>query len=72
MIPNSLGITLADQHFTANDSRFYDDNYDGSSPATALATLTNSFAHLIDPFDPDNSSALGLYDVCTLKDPILK
>ena len=50
-------------------SRFYDDNYDKTSPATALDTLTNSFADLIDPLDPDNSPALSPYDICTPSDP---
>jgi hypothetical protein len=45
-------------------TRFYDDNYDDTSSATALATLTNSFAGVIDPFDPDNSPSLMLTDVC--------
>jgi hypothetical protein len=31
---------------------FIDDNYDGSTRATAKATLMNSFAALIDPYDP--------------------
>jgi hypothetical protein len=34
---------------------FIDDNYDAASSATALATLTNSFANLIDPLDPSAS-----------------
>ncbi|MCC7084283.1 MAG: hypothetical protein IT427_04670, partial [Pirellulales bacterium] len=34
------------------DSPFIDDNYDGSTSATALATLTNSFANLINPLNP--------------------
>ena len=45
-------------------SLFYDDNFDPTSDATALATLTNSFAHLIDPLDPDNSPGLNLYEPC--------
>ena len=45
-------------------SFYYDDNYDGADDATALATLTNSFATLIDPFDPDNSPALMQYEPC--------
>lgn len=49
-------------------SRFYDDNYDDTNQATVRETLNNSFAHLIDPFDPDNSPALGLYDVCYPED----
>ena len=31
---------------------FIDDNYDGSTSATALATLTNSWALLVNPFNP--------------------
>ena len=46
-------------------SLFYDDNFDNSTHKTARETLTNSFAELIDPFDPDNSSGLGLFDACT-------
>jgi hypothetical protein len=46
-------------------SGFYDDNFDGSSGTTALATLTNSFADRIDPLDPNNSPELEVYDVCT-------
>ncbi len=48
------------------NSSFLDDDFDGSSSATALATLTNSFALLIDPFDPDATLLLrfasDLYD----------
>jgi hypothetical protein len=51
------------------NTRFYDDNYDDTSSATALATLTNSFAGVIDPFDPDNSPGLMLYDVCQGTNP---
>lgn len=43
-------------------SPFLDDDYDGTSSATALATLTNSFALEIDPFDPDNSPLVKIYD----------
>jgi hypothetical protein len=63
-IPFLLAITHADEPHGDRRSRFYDDNYDDSSSATALATLANSFAHLIDPFDPDNSPGPMLYDVC--------
>jgi hypothetical protein len=52
--------------FSGFNSSFLDDDYDGSSSATALATLTNSFALLIDPFDPDATPLLrvagDLYD----------
>ena len=44
------------------NSKFFDDDYDGSSSASALATLTNSFALAIDPYDPDNSPLLRIAD----------
>lgn len=43
-------------------SAFLDDNYDGTSSATALATLTNSFALAIDPFDPDSTPLIRIPD----------
>jgi len=49
-------------------SAFYDDNYDGTSHATARTTLTNSFADLIDPLDPDNSPLIQV-DICTNQSP---
>lgn len=39
-------------------SPFFDDDYDGANSATALATLTNSFALEIDPLDPDSTPLL--------------
>lgn len=51
------------------NTRYYDDDYDDTSQATALATLTNSFVHAIDPLDPDASPGLSLFDVCTASDP---
>jgi hypothetical protein len=48
VFPDALGLY----------SSFLDDNYDGTDSASALATLTNSFAHLIDPFDPDSTPLL--------------
>lgn len=65
-IGHALGLGDVDVHpatFPINSS-FYDDNFDNTSDATALATLTNSFAHLIDPFDPDNSPVLMQYEPC--------
>jgi hypothetical protein len=50
-------------------TKFYDDNFDGTNTRTAIATLTNAFAHLIDPLDPDNSPALMLYSLCVPIDP---
>jgi hypothetical protein len=41
-------------------SPFLDDNYDGTNSATARATLNNSFALLIDPYDPDSSPLLKI------------
>ncbi|MFC1759388.1 PEP-CTERM sorting domain-containing protein [Planctomycetota bacterium] len=64
-IPFALGLAFADEADGDIISRFYDDNYDNTDSTTALATLTNSFADKIDPFDPDNSPALKLYDVCS-------
>lgn len=43
-------------------SAFLDDNYDGANSATALATLTNSFALTIDPFDPDSTPLIRIHD----------
>jgi hypothetical protein len=45
-------IGLGDTDTPGNLGRFIDDNYDGSTPATALATLTNSWAALVDPLNP--------------------
>ncbi len=45
VFPGPLGI----------NSAYFDDDYDGTNSATALATLTNSFALEIDPFDPDST-----------------
>jgi hypothetical protein len=52
LFPGPIGI----------NSLFLDDDYDGSSSATALATLTNSFALEIDPFDPDSTPLLRIDD----------
>ena len=63
MVPFTLGILPADGAPRDNSSEYYDDNYDNTSSETAHATLTNSFADLINPMDPDNSPGLSLYDV---------
>jgi hypothetical protein len=44
-------IGLGDLETDIN-AEFIDDNFDGTTSETALATLTNSWAPLIDPFDP--------------------
>ena len=49
---HAIGLTDADVFPGMVNSSFLDDDYDGTSSATALATLTNSFALEIDPFDP--------------------
>lgn len=45
---------------------FIDDNYDGSSDATALATLTNSWALLVNPLDPSASVGLTQFPAGTV------
>lgn len=59
-IGHALG--LGDVEFGINPGIFIDDNFDGSDRATALATLTNSWAGLVDPFNPA-ASPLSLFDV---------
>src|SRR5688572_24135421 len=52
-IGHALG--LGDIEGDINPGAFIDDNFDVTSSATALATLTNSWASLINPFDPASS-----------------
>jgi hypothetical protein len=63
-IGHAIGITDAEifPGPIGINSPFLDDDYDGTSSASALATLTNSFALLIDPYDPDNSPLLQVAD----------
>jgi len=42
---------------------FIDDNYDPSTSETALETLTNSWAQLVDPFNPAGSPGLSFFSV---------
>ncbi|TMA35948.1 MAG: PEP-CTERM sorting domain-containing protein [Deltaproteobacteria bacterium] len=58
---HALGLSDIDLD-AAPYGRFIDDNYDGTSADTARATLNNSFAALIDPYDPA-ASPLQLYYV---------
>lgn len=61
-IGHSLG--LADVDVTSGPAgTFIDDNYDGATAATALATLTNSWAATIDPLDPWATPGLSFYTV---------
>lgn len=56
-------IGFADVDATSGPTgTFIDDNYDGTSNATAAATLTNSFASLINPLNPA-ASPLNSYFV---------
>ncbi len=59
-IGHSLGF--GDVEFDLNPGNFIDDNFDGNSSAAALLTLTNSWAGLVNPFDP-SASPLFLFDV---------
>jgi len=61
-IGHAIGFDDADL-FSGPFGYFVDDNFDGSTSETALATLTNSFIHLIDPLDPGNSTGLQFYTV---------
>jgi hypothetical protein len=67
-IGHALG--LHDVETAATDAVFIDDNYDGSTSATALATLTNSWALRVDPYDPA-ASPLALFEVANA-DPGIK
>ena len=64
-----LGDVDVSNGFLGVYTEFYDDNFDNTNSSTARATLTNSFADLIDPIDPDNSPALMLYEPCDPFDP---
>jgi hypothetical protein len=58
-IGHSIGLGDVD---IGNFGRFIDDNYDGTNSATAQTTLTNSWAALVNPFNPA-ASPLALYGV---------
>ena len=57
---HAIGLGDVDVH--GENGRFIDDNYDPTSSATALATLTNSWAGLVDTADP-SASPLALFTV---------
>jgi hypothetical protein len=66
LLTHELGHALgfADVDLNSGPSgTFIDDNYDSTSNATALATLTNSWALLVDPLNPAASAGLSLYTV---------
>ena len=60
-IGHALGFGDVDLNSGPNGN-YIDDNYNGANSATALATLTNSFAGLINPLNP-SLSPLGIYTV---------
>lgn len=62
VLTHELGHALGLGDVDLNGHRFLDDNYDGTSSATALATLTNSFSQLVDVYDPSDSP-LTIYNV---------
>jgi hypothetical protein len=64
VLAHELGhaIGLGDVDILGPDGNFIDDNYDDTSAETSLATLTNSWAALVNPYDPA-SSPLGIYTV---------
>ncbi|MCB9722583.1 MAG: hypothetical protein H6748_00890 [Spirochaetaceae bacterium] len=69
-IGHALG--LADLEFQpgqAGASAFLDDDYDPSTAASALATLTDSFSLEIDRFDPDGSPWLMAFEGDLNADP---
>ena len=57
LLSHELGhaLGLGDVEGDINPGAFIDDNYSGSSSATALETLTNPIAQLVDPLNPANS-----------------
>ncbi len=62
ILTHEIGHALGLGDVDFNPGRFIDDNYDDTDAASALATLTNPWAHLVDPFNPA-ASPLQLYDV---------
>ncbi len=58
VLTHEIGHTLGldDVEGDISPGRFIDDNFDGSTSATALASLTNSWALLVNPFNPAASS----------------
>jgi hypothetical protein len=61
-IGHALGLNDVDL-WSGPRGEYIDDNYDGTSTETARATLSNSFASLIDPYDPDGSPGIRPYYV---------
>ena len=62
ILTHEIGHALGLGDVDFNPGVFIDDNYDGSTSATALATLTNSWAELVNPLNPA-ASPLSLFNV---------
>jgi hypothetical protein len=56
-------IGLGDVEGDINPGAFIDDNFNGATSATALATLTNSWALLVNPLNPGASAGLSRFTV---------
>lgn len=64
LLAHEFGHALGMGHASLGlPNRYIDDDYDGASQATANATLTNHFSHLINPLGPSDSPLLTLYTV---------
>lgn len=61
-IGHAIGLGDVDIARQGEPIQFVDDNYDGTTSATALATLNNSWALLVHPTNPA-ASPLSIYDV---------
>ena len=59
---HALGLSDVDAQ-AGPAGNFIDDNYNGSTNATALATLTNSWAAMVNPLNPAASVGLSLHTV---------
>ncbi len=66
-IGHALGLADVDV-YAGPLGQFIDDNFDGASSDTARGTLNNSFALLIDPFDPSASVLDGTLALRTVAD----
>jgi hypothetical protein len=63
ILTHEIGHTIGLGDVEADiNPQFIDDNYDGSSSASALETLTNSWTHLVNPSNP-SLSPLAIYNV---------
>lgn len=60
LLTHEIGHALGLADLESAASPFRDDDYDPTSPASALATLTNPFALLVDPSDPSASALLSI------------